>query len=267
MNDRPRVLSIAGSDPSGGAGIQADLKTFAAFGAYGMAVLTSLTAQNTRGVTGIHDVPPAFVAAQIRAVLDDIRVDAVKTGMLKNEGIVAAVADALGDGRAGPLVVDPVMVATSGDPLIEAAAVAALRSRLFPLATLITPNREETEALVGGEVRDLRAAREAGRELLADGPDAVIVKGVRDGEDLVDVLVAADATTEFRRPVLPVGETHGTGCTFSSAIAAGLASGLAPMDAVERAKDYVWRAIRGAFPVGGGALPLDHRVPSAEETA
>jgi len=260
----PHVLTIAGSDPGGGAGIQADLKTFHAFGVYGLAVITSLTAQNTRGVTGIHDVPAEFVAEQLRTVFADIRVDAAKTGMLKSAEIVRAVALGTRAPLAGRLVVDPVMVATSGDRLIDDDAVAALTADLFPLAAVVTPNREETEVLAGGPVDGLDAARDAAREVLGTGAGAVLVKGLADGGDLVDLLVTESGEREYRRPRLDVGETHGTGCTFSSAIAAGLARGLDLETAVGGAKDYVWRAIGAAAPVGGGSLPLDHLVPAEE---
>jgi hydroxymethylpyrimidine/phosphomethylpyrimidine kinase len=251
-------LSNAGSDPSGGAGIQADLKTFCAFGVYGMAVITSLTAQNTRGVTAIHDPPAEFVAEQLRAVFADIRVDGIKTGMLKTEAVIGAVAGVLDERRSAPLVVDPVMVATSGDRLIEDAAVFALKRLLFPLATIVTPNREEAEVLFNRPVRDLVAAREAVRSIADLGPRAVLLKGVREGSEFVDLLFDEEGAREFRHPALPVGATHGTGCTLSSALAAGLAEGL-PLDAaVGRATDYVWRAIRSARPVGGGGLPLNH---------
>jgi hydroxymethylpyrimidine/phosphomethylpyrimidine kinase len=257
------VLTIAGSDPSGGAGIQADLKTFHAFGAYGMAVLTSLTAQNTRGVTGIHDVPPEFVRQQIETVLADVRVDAAKTGMLKTPDIIEAVADAVDPAIAGRIVVDPVMVATSGDRLIEDDAIDRMVARLFPLAAVVTPNREEAEILLEGKIEDLDGARSAARVILDAGAKAVVVKGVTDG---VDLLVSGDEEEVLSRPMLDVGPTHGSGCTFSSAIAAGLAWGETLNDAVRAAKDFVFRAIRDATPVGGGSVPLDHHVPR-EETA
>ena len=261
----PHVLSIAGSDPSGGAGIQADLKTFAAFRTYGMAVVTSLTAQNTKGVTGIHDVPPDFVRAQLAAVFEDIEVHAAKTGMLKSREIIEAVAESLGARVPGRLVVDPVMVATSGDRLIEDVAVEALRERLVPLASLVTPNRAEAEVLAGRTILDTRDARAAAEIILALGCEAVLVKGIRAGSDYVDLLVTGDgAATEHRHAILDVGATHGTGCTLSSAIAAGLALGLNLFDAVTTATRFVLRAIRAATPVGGGALPLNHLVPFRE---
>jgi hydroxymethylpyrimidine/phosphomethylpyrimidine kinase len=264
MVDSPRyVLTIAGSDPSGGAGIQADLKTFAAFGVYGMAVITALTAQNTRGVRAIHCPPVPFVAEELSAVFDDIRVDGVKTGMLPNSAVIRAVAACLAERIAVPLVVDPVMVATSGDRLIEDDAVEALRHHLFPLAALVTPNIEEAAVLAGHPVADLPAARSAARGLLREGPRAVLVKGLPDGPDLVDLLVFADGERAYRHPALRVGPTHGTGCTLSAAIAASLARGDDLPLAVERAVDYVSRAIREARPVGSGGLPLNHLVRPA----
>jgi len=260
-----RALTIAGSDPSGGAGIQADLKTFYAFGVYGMAVLTSLTAQNTRGVTGIHDVPPSFVREQLAAVFADVRVDAAKTGMLKSPEIIDAVADAGAERLAGRLVIDPVMVATSGDRLIEDEAVERLRARLFPLAAVVTPNREEAEVLLGGEVTGLEGARRAARTVLESGAAAALVKGVEVGDEIADLLLDAKGREEvFARPKLATGPTHGSGCTFSAAIAAGLARGESLRRAVAVAKDFVWRAIRDAYAVGGGSVPLNHHVPREE---
>jgi hydroxymethylpyrimidine/phosphomethylpyrimidine kinase len=257
------VLTIAGSDPSGGAGIQADLKTFHAFGVYGMAVLTSLTAQNTQGVTGIHDVPSAFVAEQLRAVFIDVRVDSAKTGMLKTPAIIEAVAE---EARplAGRIVVDPVMVATSGDRLIEDDAVSALTSRLFPLAAIVTPNRAEAAALAGSDVETLADARSAAARILETGAVSVLVKGIPQEGEMVDLLVLDGDEAEFRRPELPGAATHGTGCTLSSAIAAGLGLGHPLEESVRQAKDFVWRSIRDAFPVGGGSLPLNHLVPREE---
>jgi hydroxymethylpyrimidine/phosphomethylpyrimidine kinase len=256
--ERPRVLSIAGSDPSGGAGIQADLKTFHAFGVYGMAVITSLTAQNTRGVTGIHDVPPAFVAAQLDAVFADIRVDAVKTGMLKTPEVIEVVAEALIDRLPGRIVVDPVMVATSGDRLIDDDAVESLKVFLLPIAALTTPNRAEAEVLSGRQIRTIADAASAGRKILADGAGAVLIKGIGDGEDLADILVTGEGAEEFRMPRIDVAATHGSGCTLSSALASCLALGSSIPEAVEQAKLFVWRAIEQARPVGQGGLPLDH---------
>ena len=260
MEDLPRVLSIAGSDPSGGAGIQADLKTFHAFGVYGMAVITSLTAQNTLAVTGIHDVPPGFIADQMRTVFDDIRVDAAKTGMLKTPGIIETVAGVLADRFSGQVVVDPVMVATSGDRLIDDDAVHALREKLLPLATLATPNRAEAEVLSGATIESLPDAAAAGRRILEDGPGAVLIKGIEDGDDIVDLLLPGEGEEEFRLPKIETGATHGSGCTLSSALACSLALGLPLPAAVRRAKEFVWRAIDAAFPVGQSGLPLNHFV-------
>jgi len=262
--DRHRALTIAGSDPSGGAGIQADLKTFHAFGIYGMAVVTSLTAQNTRGVTGIENVPPEFVRKQLETLFADCRVDAAKTGMLSSAAIVDAVADAGAEHLAGRLVVDPVMVATSGDRLIEDAAVERLRTRLFPLAAVVTPNREEAEVLLGDAVPDLDGARRAAEAILLSGAGAVLVTGIEAGDEITDLLVHDGGEEVFTAPKLDVGPTHGSGCTFSAAIATGLAAGLDLVPAVARAKDFVWRAIRDAYPVGGGSVPLDHHVPAVE---
>jgi hydroxymethylpyrimidine/phosphomethylpyrimidine kinase len=264
LADRPRVLSIAGSDPSGGAGIQADLKTFHAFGVYGMAVITSLTAQNTCAVTGIHDVPPAFVASQIRTVFDDVRVDAIKTGMLKSSGIVEVVAAQLESNPPGNLIIDPVMVATSGDRLIDDNAVEALKSRLLPLATLVTPNRAEAEVLAGRPIGDTADAFAAGKTILQSGSTAVLIKGIEDGDDLVDLLVTGTDREEFRLPRIETGPTHGSGCTLSSALASCLALGDPLPSAVRRAKAFVWRAIEQGFPVGRGSLPLNHFASTTE---
>jgi hydroxymethylpyrimidine/phosphomethylpyrimidine kinase len=260
MEAVPRVLTIAGSDPSGGAGIQADLKTFSAYRVYGMAVITSLTAQNTRAVTGIHDVPPQFITAQLETVFDDIEVDAAKTGMLKSEAIIEAVAASLEERFKGYLVVDPVMVATSGDMLIEESAVKAQKRVLLRRATLVTPNRAEAEVLAGMKIRTPDQAADAARRILDFGPRAVLVKGILDRDDVVDLLAQATEQREFRRPRIEVRATHGSGCTLSSALAAALALGLDLPQAVESAKDFVWRAIESAWPVGGGSLPLDHLV-------
>ncbi|MEN8148752.1 MAG: bifunctional hydroxymethylpyrimidine kinase/phosphomethylpyrimidine kinase [Planctomycetota bacterium] len=258
------ALTIAGSDPSGGAGIQADLKTFHAQGVYGMAVITSLTAQNTRGVTGIENVSPGFVREQLETLFDDCRVDAAKTGMLASPDIIDAVADAGGGHLAGKLVVDPVMVATSGDRLIEDAAVERLRARLFPLASVITPNREETEVLTGTDVRNLPDARRAAAMLRDTGVAAVLVKGIETEDEVTDLLVFEGGEEILAAPRLDVGPTHGSGCTFSAAIVAGLARGVGLVDAVTAAKDFVWRAIRDATAVGGGSVPLNHHVRRSE---
>jgi len=250
------ALTIAGSDPSGGAGIQGDLKTFHAHGVYGMAVLTALTAQNTRGVSGIHDVPPAFVQAQLEAVLDDLPVHAAKTGMVSTEAAIGAVADALARRRPPHLVVDPVMVATSGDALLRDDALAALRERLAPLATLLTPNLPEAERLCGFPIEGVDAMRRAARSL---GPAAALVKGGHlEGPTVVDVLWDGRALHELSGPRIPTPHTHGTGCALSAAVAALLARGEGLVAAVAAARAYVRRGLERGVALGGGRNPLDH---------
>ncbi|MGU3359857.1 bifunctional hydroxymethylpyrimidine kinase/phosphomethylpyrimidine kinase [Methylobacterium sp. M6A4_1b] len=260
----PIAVTIAGSDSSGGAGIQADLKTFAALRVYGASVITALTAQNTRGVQAIHDVPADFVAAQIDSVFSDLAVGAVKIGMLSQVATIEAVAAGLAR-HAGriPIVLDPVMVATSGDRLISEAAVDALRRRLLPLADLVTPNLPETATLIREPTAETENAAVAqGRRLLAIGARAVLVKGGHgEGEESVDHLMGSDGTLRrFAAPRTRTRNTHGTGCTLSSAVAAGLASGLPMVEAVARAKRYVSAAIAGAdgLAVGHGHGPVHH---------
>ncbi len=260
--DLPVALTIAGSDPSGGAGLQADLKTFHAFGVYGEAVPVALTAQNTLGVTGVHEVPVAFVVAQLDAVFVDVPPGAVKTGMLATAPLVEAVAGFLRERFRGPLVVDPVMVATSGAPLLRGDAVEAVRRRLLPLARLATPNVPEAAILAGVDVRDEASAVEAGRLILAMGPAAVLVKGGHgEGAEAVDLLVEHAGVTRFARPRLVTRATHGTGCTLSAAIAACLARGLPLAEAVKRAGDFVHRAMVAAWGLGAGHGPVNHMVP------
>jgi len=254
----PRVLTIAGSDSGGGAGIQADLKTFAAHGVYGMSVLTAVTAQNTRAVTVVEALSPELVRAQIDAVFEDIRVDAVKIGMLANAGIIRAVAEGLRRVQPPHVVLDPVMVAKSGDPLLHEGAVAALAHELLPQATLITPNLPEAERLsrrpVGTEEERCASARHLGRHGVA-----VLVKGGHGaGDEVVDLLYADGAMHRYAHPRLHTSSTHGTGCTLSSAIAARLAQGDDLVDAVGGAIDYLHGAISAAYPVGGGQGPVDH---------
>ena len=256
------VLSIAGSDPSGGAGIQADLKAFAARGVYGMAALTALTAQNTRGVTGVQAVTPDFVAQQIGAVFADIRVDAVKIGMIANAGIADAVADVLSEHRDIPIVLDPVMIAKGGAPLLAPEAVQVLSRRLLPLATLVTPNLPEAAALLGEAPAEGREgmAGQASR-LLALGPKAVLVKGGHlERGDSPDVLVTADGVRWFEAARVATANTHGTGCTLSSALAAELAKGADIGEAVAAAKAYLLGAIAAAsdLSVGTGHGPVQH---------
>ena len=258
----PNVLSIAGSDPSGGAGIQADIKAISANGAFAMAVTTALTAQNTQGVTGVHLVPPDFVQSQIDAVFADIRVDAVKIGMIANAEIAAAVAQSLQEHAGIPVVLDPVMIAKGGADLLHPDAVMTLRDALLPLATLLTPNLPEAAYLLGTRTAKTRAEMVAqGRALCALGPQAVLMKGGHlNGPDSPDCLVTPHGTTWFEAERTPTANTHGTGCTLSSAVAAGLAHGLAPARAVAVAKSYVAKAIANAdaLSVGSGHGPTHH---------
>lgn len=255
----PRVLTVAGSDSGGGAGIQADLKTMLALGVHGMSAVVAVTAQNSVGVQGSWDLPESAVRAQLASVRDDIGVDAVKTGMLSARAIVEAVADELAD-LAVPLVVDPVGVSKHGDPLLRPDALAALRDRLLPLATVVTPNLPEVEALTGVRVRreaDLPAAAAA---MLALGPRWVLVKGghLAAGDDAVDLLTDGRVTEVLRAPRVATGHTHGTGCTLASAIASHLALGRSMSDAVRLAKAYVTAAIGHGFALGAGVGPVDH---------
>ena len=256
---RPRALTIAGSDSGGGAGIQADLKTFAAFGVYGASAITAVTAQNTIGVRAIHEVPADVVAAQIDAVLDDIGADAAKTGMLSSASIIEAVADRLRAHSFAPLVVDPVMVAKSGDALLRPEAVQALIELLLPLAAVVTPNAPEATVLSGVEVRDAESAREAARRIHGLGPAMVIVKGGHLEGDRSDDLVFDGRSFEIlsgRRIETP--RTHGTGCTFSAAIAACLARGMEPLEAAREARAFLQGAIEHAEPLGAGHGPVNH---------
>jgi len=254
------ALTIAGSDSGGGAGIQADLKTFMAFGVHGMSVITALTAQNTVGVQGIFDVSPEFVRRQMESVLTDIGADAVKTGMLSNAAIVRAVAEGLRAFGVGNLVVDPVMVAKSGDALLAADARQAIHDELLPMATVVTPNLFEAEALLGRKIRDLGAMQEAARDLRAIGCRWVVLKGGSvdlDGR-AVDVVCDGEETTLLASPRFETTNTQGTGCTFASAIAAGLARGMPPPEAIRRAKEYIAEAIREGPRIGSGHGPVNH---------
>ncbi len=259
---RAVALTIAGSDPSGGAGIQADLKTFHQFGVYGEAVITLITVQNTRGVDRVEFLAPDLIADQIRAVLDDIPPAAAKTGALGNCGIIEAVAG-LAAGFPFPLVVDPVIVSKHGAALLEADAVDALKTRLLPHAFLVTPNLDEAALLTGVEVRNMAEMRKAAEKLAALGPRAVLVKGGHLGDgDATDVLFYQGEFREFTSPRIATRNTHGTGCTLSAAITAGLASGRELPEAVARAKRYVTAAIRSNPGLGAGAGPLDHHALS-----
>jgi hydroxymethylpyrimidine/phosphomethylpyrimidine kinase len=253
------ALTIAGSDSGAGAGIQADLKTFAAFGVYGTSAITALTAQNTVAVTGVHVAPAAFVVAQIDAVVTDFGCDAVKTGMLATTDIVDAVAAAIARLRLPRVVVDPVMVAKSGDHLLADAAVDAVRRSLLPLAEVVTPNVPEAEVLTGLTIRTVDDAVRAALALRALGARAVVVRGGHLGRaDIVDVLLDADRVVEIAGERVPGVHTHGTGCTFASAIAARLALGDDVEAAVRAAQAYVREAMRAGIPLGRGHRPLDH---------
>jgi len=257
---RGRVLAIAGSDSGGGAGIQADIKTVTALGGYAATAITALTAQNTQGVAGILPVPPAFVTQQIEVVLQDIGADAVKTGMLGDTAVIEAVAKTLERSAKGvPVVVDPVMVAKGGARLLEPGAVDALTRRLMPLATVITPNLPEAEALLGEAIPDVAAMHRAAAMLLRRGMPAVLLKGGHlPDETVTDLLATAEATEAFAAPRIASRHTHGTGCTMASAVATGLAQGMSLRDAVVRARDYVRRAIASAPGLGTGHGPLNH---------
>jgi hydroxymethylpyrimidine/phosphomethylpyrimidine kinase len=261
MMPTPIALTIAGSDSSGGAGIQADLKTFAAFGVYGASVITALTAQNTRGVSGIHHVPSEFVTAQIDAVFSDLDVHAVKIGMVAQRTTIEAIAAALKRWSPKHLVLDPVMVATSGDRLIDRGAVEALRTMLIPRALLITPNLPEAAALLDESVAvDAAAIESQGRRLLAMGCRSVLIKGGHgQGAESIDYLIG-DGVTKLAAPRIATKNTHGTGCSLSSAIAAGLAKGEPLETAVRHAKTWISAAIAAAdrLNVGHGHGPIHH---------
>ena len=258
----PIALTIAGSDSGGGAGIQADLKTFSALGVYGASVIAALTAQNTKGVTGIHDVPAAFVAAQIDAVFSDLDVRATKIGMLSQPAVIEAVAAGLVRHRADMVVLDPVMVATSGDRLLAPEAVESLKTKLVPHALVITPNLPEAAAMLDEPIAEDEAAmRGQAERLMRLGPGAVLIKGGHaEGADSVDLLLDANGLERFAAPRLATRNTHGTGCTLSSAIAAGLAKGLDLRHAAAAAKAYVSAALAASehLRIGSGHGPVHH---------
>ena len=254
-----RALTIAGSDSGGGAGIQADLKTFAAHGVYGTSAITALTAQNTRGVTGVHAVPAEFVTQQIEAVAGDIGCDAVKTGMLATSAIVEVVAAAVESLDLPNLVVDPVMIAKGGDRLLEEDAVHAIRTALLRLAHVVTPNIPEAEVLAEMPIHSIDDMREAARRILKLGPRAVIIKGGHfPGDAAIDLLVDGSSELRLTAPRLNVRNTHGTGCTFAAAIAARLAHGDSLDAAARAAKEYVTGAMRHGLDIGSGHQPLGH---------
>jgi hydroxymethylpyrimidine/phosphomethylpyrimidine kinase len=259
-----KALTIAGSDSSGGAGIQADLKTFAAFGVYGCSVITAVTAQNTCQVTGIHNVPPEMVRKQIEAVLSDIKPHAIKIGMLSNPRNIRVVAKSLRTFGPVPIVLDPVMVAKSGDILLVKDAIGVLRQELIPLATVITPNIPEAEVLVGKPLETEQDFIDAAKVMREWGAQVVVLKGghrppaINGGSEVVDLYFDGKKARVIRGPYVNTPHTHGTGCTFASAITAGLAIGLDPFPAVTQAREYLTQALKSAFPVGQGKGPVHH---------
>jgi hydroxymethylpyrimidine kinase/phosphomethylpyrimidine kinase len=257
---RKRVLTVAGSDSGGGAGIQADLKTFSAFGVYGMSVITAVTAQNTVRVYGVEALSPKFVALQFEAVYTDIGVDAAKTGMLFSALIIQTVAQKFRECPVRHLVVDPVMIAKGGDPLIEQDAVEVFKKELLPLATLITPNIPEAEQLSGIGISNPRALRDAAVRIREMGAGAVLIKGGHLRGDAVDVLYDGESFSRFTAKRIDSLNTHGTGCTFSAAITACLAKGFMMKKAIQVAKRYVTEAILQAESMGKGQGPLDHSI-------
>ncbi|WP_435878670.1 bifunctional hydroxymethylpyrimidine kinase/phosphomethylpyrimidine kinase [Streptomyces klenkii] len=253
----PRVLTVAGSDSGGGAGIQADLKTMLALGVHGMSVLTAVTAQNSRGVQGAWELPAEAVRAQYRSVVDDIGVQAVKTGMLASAELVRTVAELLA-GTPVPVVVDPVGISKHGDALLAASALDAVRTKLLPVATVATPNLDEVAWLTGLRVTSEEGMRRAADEVLAFGPRWALIKGGHLEGDAVDLLTDGTEEHWLRAPRHDNRHTHGTGCTLASAIAGGLAKGRTVPEAVTEAKEYVTGAIAAGFPLGGGIGPVDH---------
>ncbi len=254
-----RALTIAGSDSGGGAGIQADLKTFGALGVYGASAITAVTAQNTVTVSRIEEIDPAVVAAQIEAVIEDIGFDAVKTGMLASTPIVETVASTLKRHRVANLVIDPVMVSKTGARLLKADAIAALKSLLLPLAEIVTPNIPEAEVLSGHKIADAETMRDAARRIRDLGPRRVVIKGGHsEGPYVVDLYFDGENFEELKAERVQTRATHGTGCTFSAAIAAYLAHGLPPLEAVARAKEFLTAALQAAPGIGKGIGPVNH---------
>ena len=257
------ALTIAGSDSGGGAGIQADLKTFHQFGVFGTSAVVAITAQNTRGVRGAYPIPLELVRSQLAALAEDLTPDAVKTGMLATAALVEGVASAVAEHGFPNLVVDPVMVASSGDRLLDENAVETVADVLIPRARIVTPNRDEAQLLTGREIETEHDMIDAGRQLLERGASAALVKGGHlRGATVVDMLVTANGNRRFEHPRIDTSSTHGTGCTLSAAIAAGLALGRSLEDAVERALAFVHRAIATAPGLGHGHGPLNHFVPA-----
>lgn len=252
---KKHVLTIAGSDSGGGAGIQADLKVFSALGTYGMSVITAITAQNTLGVTAVQDIDSYVVKAQIDAIFSDIRVDAVKIGMVSNHGIINVIAESLEQYQPAHVVIDPVMVAKSGDPLLKNESISTLREVLLPQATILTPNLPEAEVLLGYKISSIEEMRLAARELANQYRSHVLLKGGHLEGEAVDILSTG---SEYHCPRLDTPHTHGTGCSLSAAIGAYLAWGEPTEVAIAKAKEYVFQAIRHAFPIGSGHSPIHH---------
>jgi len=255
----PRVLTIAGSDSGGGAGIQADLKTLNAIGVFGMSAITAITAQNTKGVFGIYELPPDFVRLQIKVVLEDIGADAIKTGMLSSVPIIEVVAEEIKHSGIKKVVIDPVMRAKGGDPLLRPDAEEALVEKILPLSLVVTPNVPEAEVLSKMKIKNLADAKEAAKKIKELGPSFVLVKGGHlEGDEAIDVLYDGGDFTLFKSPFIKTKNTHGTGCTYASAIAGYLARGLFLKDAVEKAKAFVTGAIKNSLSIGEGHGPLNH---------
>ena len=271
------ALTIAGSDSSGGTGIQADLKTFAAFAVFGTSAITAITAQNTRGVSGVANLDPGFVAAQIDAVADDFTIAAAKTGMLSRTEIIGAVANRIRVRKIPNVVVDPVMVAASGDVLLDPDAITMMREAMLPLATVVTPNLREASILTGRAVSNRDAMREAAQALVVLGARAALVKGGNpvavalagdvQNQDAIDILYDGHNFREFRAPRVAIGRAHGAGCTLSAAIAASLARGESLENAIDAAKRYVSLALQNAPQIGHGARPLNHSVSALQTYA
>jgi hydroxymethylpyrimidine/phosphomethylpyrimidine kinase len=253
----PRVLIIAGSDSGGGAGIQADLKTISALGAFGMTAVNALTAQNTTGVYGVLEIEPKFVVQQIEVCVSDIGCDAVKTGMLASIAIIDAVADAISRHQLAPLVADPVMIAKSGAPLLKPDAIAALKAKLLPLAAVVTPNLHEAAALTGREIKTLEQMKEAARSIRDLGPTNVVIKGGHMENIAADLLYNGREFTEFRGERIDTKNTHGTGCIFASAIAANLAHQKTVLESVTAAKHFITAAIQAGLAIGKGYGPAN----------
>lgn len=258
LTDVPRALTIAGSDSGGGAGIQADLKTFFALGVHGMSAITALTAQNTVGVSAVHASPPGFTAEQIKQVVLDIGIDAAKTGMLASSEIVTEVAESVSEFAIENLVVDPVFVSKNGDVLLEESAISALINKLFPLALVITPNLPEASGLLGRSVNTIDEMRDAAMALHEMGPQFVLIKGGHlEGERATDIVYDGSAIVELNAEMIESPHTHGTGCTLAAAIAAYLARGESPIDSITRAKEFVTGAIRYGLAIGKGHGPAN----------